>query len=191
MYSASGLLPDEVWAQLDPSAGHLAPETKRRVRIGALVTFGALVAVLMLWRSGAVVPAVGLNGGGGAMSGPGVLSVSFDVQNRGLASVRVVGVGRSGPGLRLTHVDGQLPVELHSGDAAGYTLYYDVTDCAATPSGHWGVPVRIDRPWGVVTTWVRPDPMVPMGASSPTAATSEEWQAALATMTCTPHAAPA
>jgi hypothetical protein len=194
---AHTLLPDDVWAQLDPDAGRLPRRTRRRIRVAAIAAAAFLVIIGLGWQWGAVVPRVG-GSGHGAMSGPGVMAVTVDVRNTGWTGMRVVGVGRSGPGLRLTRVDGTVPADLGDASSASYTLYYDVTNCAALPTGPWPVPVRIQRPWGVWTGWIGVEPMVPMGDSPnppPPGMRSftgrdpyaKEWQVALANMTCTPQ----
>ena len=68
--------------------------------------------------------------------------------------MRVLGIGRDGPGLVLESVDGALPLTLGHNEGVGVMLHYRVTDCAAVPTGSWPVPVRVERPWGTYTVYI-------------------------------------
>ena len=154
------------------------------------------LGLLAVWQSGAVLPRVttGMNGNG--MMADGLhhqFMETVEVRNSGWTSMTVDGIGRSGSGLRLTSVDATFPVELPPSTGRVFSLSYDVTDCAAVPQGEWGIPVRIQRAWGVWSAWVRPQPFVPMGVDVPGVRRfsgsdpyAKEWQAALAFTACAP-----
>ena len=189
------LLPDHVWQQLDPRAGQLTPAARRRA-LRSLV-LAALVGATLLatWQSGAVLPRVTTGRNGNGMMADGLhhqFMETVEVRNSGWTAMTVEGLGRSGPGLRLVSVDGNFPTVLGSSTGQIFSLTYDVTNCGAVPQGEWAIPVRTQRPWGVWSSWVRPEPFVPMGTAVPVMRSysgrdpyAKEWQAALATTACT------
>jgi hypothetical protein len=148
---------DEVWSKLDPYAGQLTPRTIRRVRIAVATVVALAVAAAGLWWSGLVVPRVSWptgNVGYGSSTAPGWMEHDLLIENNGLRPVDIVEVGRSGPGLRLTKVEGQLPARLMPGSRLELRLVYAVTDCAAVPAEAWPVPVRVKRASGTYTAYV-------------------------------------
>jgi len=109
---------------------------------------------------------------------------SVIVHNDGLRPIRVLGVGRSGPGFRLDRVDGPLPSTVEPGEYLELVLIYAVTDCAAVPTGPWPVPVVVERPWGVQTVYVQP-PLLPATTHEGTSHWPDlEWQHWLADTAC-------
>ena len=196
MPTDTDLLPDHVWQQLDPRAGQLAPGARRRARRSLLVAALVGASFLVTWQSGAVLPRVTTGENGNGMMADGLhhqFMETVEIRNSGWTSMTLEGIGRNGPGLRLVAVDGTFPTVLAPSTGQVFSLTYDVTDCGAVPQGEWAIPVRIDRPWGVWSSWVRPQPFVPMGTNVPSMRSysgrdpyAKEWQAALATTACTP-----
>jgi hypothetical protein len=191
MTSATDLLPDDVWRALDPYAGRLPRGTRIRMRLAAAGAVALLVACIVVWQSGIVVPHVvrsDTSFGWSADMATHKVTQIVSIRNDGWRTITVTGVGRSGPGMVLTSVDRAMPVVLPPSTAIELSLSYDVTDCAAVPQGRWPVPVRVQRPWGVFSDWIH----LPRGTSPATPApgqpkpTEQEWQAVLATTACSP-----
>ena len=96
----------EVWQRLDPLAGRLSRRSVWRLRLGIVVACTASVVASLLWVSGTLYPRVVWfdDGGMSWMLGPDMVGHEVIVTNDGWSTVRVVGVGRSGPGLELVVV---------------------------------------------------------------------------------------
>jgi hypothetical protein len=186
------LLSDEVWHRLDPYAGQLRPRTVVRLRSAA--AFGVVMAIVagLLWWSGALLPRVGWPHGAAWGSGvhPGSIEQVVVIANQGLFPVEVVGIGRSGAGLRLARVFVHFPITLEPGQRLNVVLVFEVTDCAAVTAEPWPVPVRVKRFWGTQTRYV-PVPTstsldAPEGFRSYTGRDpyAVEWQRGLADESC-------
>jgi hypothetical protein len=186
------LVADEVWARLDPMAGQLVPRAVRRLRLAATIAAALAVVLAALWWSGLVVPRVSIvKSSGFAYSvEPTVVTHQVPIVNLGRRPVDVLGVGRSGPGMRLDAVRGAVPTTLHPGESLTVTLVYRVTDCAAVPADPWPVPVQVKWPWGRYTAYLAlpthtspdaPDDMRSFTGRDPYAV---EWQRALADLAC-------
>ena len=149
---ARDLLTDATWSRLDPRAGELSAVERRRVRIACVALVVLLTVVFAIWRSGVLWPRLATGGSGGfdVDRAASTFSVMIQVDNRGTEPLRVLDIGRSGPGLRLLGVD-DVPTDLPSSTGVVVTLRYAVTDCAAVPRGAWPVPVVIERSWGDLT----------------------------------------
>ncbi|MDQ1724785.1 MAG: hypothetical protein QOG52_1813 [Frankiaceae bacterium] len=189
------LLPDHVWQQLDPLAGRLTPVARRQARRWAIAALALLIAGVVAWQSGVLVPHVvrGNAGGNGwsANSQARQVTTTVEIRNDGWQSLRVTGVGRSGPGMTLRSVNMAFPVEVQPSTSVQVTLSYDITDCAAVPRGRWPVPVRVQRPWGTFTSWVDLERGIPPVTPTPhglfnSGPYEQEWQALLAITACTP-----
>ena len=181
---------DEVWEALDPKAGAI-----RRIDTKRLAAGVAIVAVAVaLWLSGVIHSRLDWSSRGGyrAAANPNTRVITTDVaiEHEGWIDVRIVGVGQDGPGLKLIgttsvpHIgtdNGRTPpFTLHPGQAATMSLTYQVTDCAAVPSGAFDVAVRVERAWGTQTVSVA----IPRGFALGARAAEEEWQRALADAAC-------
>ena len=177
------MLTDVVWRQLDPYAGRLSRRTVRRIRWGVAALLLLTAIGELVWYAGVLVPRVSWRSPGyGFGSSPPHHSVI--VHNDGLRPIRVLGVGRSGPGFRLDRVDGPLPSTVEPGEYLELVLIYAVTDCAAVPTGPWPVPVVVERPWGVQTVYVQP-PLLPATTHEGTSHWPDlEWQHWLADTAC-------
>jgi hypothetical protein len=192
------LVSDEVWNRLDPRAGALSRPLRRR--LSAAITTAAVVlgAGLVVDYSGVVRPHLDRSGvgmSGVAMLNPKVIAQEFGVRNNGWTTVRVVGIGQSGPGLRLlaptdpdlrgSGISGkQPPFDLHPGQTVEIAVAYLVTDCAAVTADPFPVAVRVDRPWGTQTIHIPLSQSYdgPNGvASNPT---MTEWQKDMADRSC-------
>lgn len=132
----------------------------------------------------------------------------FEITNRGLIPVEVVGVGRPGPGLEPVPYPPEFAGEpyeavnefgsLAPGEEMRVAVAYEVTDCDAVPDESWPVPVEIARPWGVYTVWIElplqshSDFNLPPDRTHATGAVSwqhdVEWQRSLADAACYYHA---
>jgi hypothetical protein len=179
----AGTVTDEMWAQLDPSAGQLSRRTVRRLRLGALIVLVILAAGLVTWRSGVVVPRLTQPERGANLSGgtdeDGVVEVRL--RNSGWSTVTVTGAGRSGPGLDLVTATGnreRFPITLEPGEDFDLVLIYRVTACDFQPAGPWPIPVTVERPWGSQTVHIVLPP------DSLTGGGMEEWQRIIAYYHC-------
>ena len=116
----------------------------------------------------------------------------FEVRNRGLVPVTIVGVGRDGPGLKQTSLGMTLPLTVQPGANVTVAITYSITDCSDYIREPWPLPIRIDPPWGEQTVYV-----IPPALSNPDAPDSYsysgdrdpyalEWQDSLAQMACKP-----
>ncbi|MEU9833659.1 hypothetical protein AB0D67_19240 [Streptosporangium sp. NPDC048047] len=74
-------------------------------------------------------------------------SIGVDVQSLNKGPVTLVGIGRSGPGLRLMSADDS-PQTVQPKERVSYELRYRVTDCDAVPRKDWPVPVRVRQGTG-------------------------------------------
>jgi len=160
------LLTDEVWTQLDPHAGRLSRRVATRLWTGGAVAVIVLLAGVLAWWAGLVVPRLAWPGGDGgyAYSAPpgGPVAHEVTIVNAGRIPVHVVGIGRDGPGLKLqavstafdTVVPARFPLAIEPGQTLTVTLVYQITDCSAVGRQPWPVPVRVERPWGEQTAYV-------------------------------------
>jgi hypothetical protein len=148
---------DDVWQHLHPGAGRLSRRGAARTWIAVGLSLALVTAVAAVLQSGLVVPQLGWDFWGVKPTRPVSDTVGIDVgiTNFGLAPVTLAGIGRDGPGLHLTRVEGRLPVRVAPTASARLTLYYRITDCAETPVGSWPVAVRIAQPWGTRTATPR------------------------------------
>lgn len=151
-------LPDSVWRQLDPDAGKLTPRSVLHLWIAIVVSTALLVAGVALWHAGLVVPRLTWTLQEWQETEWGA-RVRVDLYNQGSWPVTVRGLGRSGPGMELVEVRGELhtdepnpfPARLEPGRSVSATLVYRITDCHAYPRGEWPVTAVVDRPWGPMT----------------------------------------
>src|SRR2546423_3242513 len=151
---------DEVWAALDPKAGAIRGAELKRLAVGAVLLVVVLVGAALLWVSGLVHSRLAWSyaEGYGAQTRDRIFATDVGILNNGWTDVRITGVGQDGPGLKLIDVSDRPnistdagrkpPFTLHPGQTAVVSLSYQVTDCAAVPSGAFDVPVRVERPWG-------------------------------------------
>lgn len=159
---------DEVWEQLDPHAGTLTRNQRKRLGTVAVAAGLVLAAAFAIDRSGIVRAHVEYSADtsfeGAATVNPKIFTRQIAVKNTGWTTVRVLGIGSDGPGLRLlapAEVDAQskttgitqtrLPLALHPGQTVMMAVAYQVTDCNAVPAGSYPVPVRVDAPWETQT----------------------------------------
>jgi len=178
------VLTDEVWRQLDPYAGRLSRRTVRRIRWAAAAIVLLAAIGELAWYAGVLVPRVSWSDAPGYEFGWSPAHHSVVVHNDGLLPIRVLGVGRSGPGLRLDRVDGTLPSTVDPGSQLSVMLTYAVTDCAAVPTQPWPVPVVVERPWGVQTVYVTLPDERAMDAEGMSRGPRLEWQRWLADAAC-------
>lgn len=166
---------DDVWAELDPASGGISPCTVRRFFVAAAVVAVLAVGGTWAWDAGLLIPRLADPDDYGMVSptewgtrraGTPGFYYDIDLVNHGDREVKLVGAGRSGPGLKLTAVQLEtaqgwsgtektnpppslgFPHVLAPGASTGLRLYYAVTDCAAVSSGEWPVPVRAEQWWG-------------------------------------------
>lgn len=176
------VLSDETWAALDPRAGALTPRSRAGVWRAAWMTLAALIAIVLVWRSGILVPRLsnGSGSGGSADSAKQEISVNQEVVNRGWHTEHLIAIGRSGPGLGFERVEG-LPRTLAAGERATVTLFFHVTDCSAVRPEPWPIPIRVHRPWGSMTTELLPPDM---GGLTVDDDTQRPWQVTLSRAAC-------
>ncbi len=185
------LLTDEVWARLDPHAGRLTRRAALRLWLVVLACAVLAAGGLVGWRSGMVVARIETDTFGSWSGGSESLTIDVNVPvvNRGWRTETVVGAGRSGPGLNLQPaLAGLFPLTLAPGQGTSIPLRYDVTSCADVPQGDWPVPVRVRRPWGPQTVYVR-GPGLSVGAPNMVEYTGrnpyeQPWQRVFAHQAC-------
>jgi hypothetical protein len=155
---------DEVWAQL---AGESALEEReaRVVRRSALGIAAALLVVVGVWALGLFAPHLDHGNSSGATMDPRARTAQydFDLINAGLWPENVQAVSVDVPGVVVTSMTpASLPLPRDSSRHLLITL--NVQDCSAaqraigTDDAAAAPPLRIivSRPWGTVTSSVRP-----------------------------------
>jgi hypothetical protein len=93
-------------------------------------------------------------GGAGGVGDQDGFEVSVDFVNAGKESVTIVGIGRSGPGLKLLNAERRGPYVILPGESIALQLKYRVTNCKTAPRGTWPVPLRVLRPKGEETVYL-------------------------------------
>lgn len=186
---------DEVWAQLDPRAGTLGRGQRRGLVAGAAAAAVLVAAGFAADRSVRAHLVLARDAGYQASTtkdsqGARILTRQFTVKNTGWTTVRVVGVGQDGPGLRLlgsgtSEIPGaQPPFDLGPGKTAAVVVVYEITDCAAVPTGPFPVAVRVHGLWGTQTLHVA----LPQEYTGPDGFVINppmtEWQKAMADQAC-------
>lgn len=150
------MLRDEVWGQLDPWAGRLAPRTPRRLALALLVLLVVAEAGVVAWVSGLAAPRIRMNKAGGSsatmLPGPG-FDYSIELENHGWLPATVTGLGGDQAGLRLSTTV-RSPVILRPGQSMQITVAYEIIDCAAVTNDPASLPVRVERFWGSQTVYV-------------------------------------
>ncbi|MEY9907925.1 hypothetical protein ABIA35_004157 [Catenulispora sp. MAP12-49] len=183
----------------------IAVTTKRPMR---LLAGGSAALVLgfssvLLWLSGSVharvtSPQPG-DGGDTWRQDRKEFTTGVLIKNDGWSALRIVGVGRDEPGLRLLASDdsgithpfskpsASVPFTLQPGETVAVTIAYQVTDCAAVGVGKLPIPIRIERTWGTETASVTHS-MYQEGNDililDYRGADAVEWQRALADKVC-------
>ena len=193
------LVRDEVWEQLDPRAGALNGKQSRRAAVAASAAAVLLGAGLGIDYSGVVrahlVRAADVGTAGAALTTPKVIVEEVAVKNTGWSTVRVVGVGQDGPGLRLlgpsdpdvrfSGVHGiEPPFEVRPGQTETVAVAYRVTDCAAVPTGPFPVQIRVDRFWGTQTIGITPPQVYDGPNGTAVDPPMTEWQKDMADRAC-------
>jgi hypothetical protein len=169
-----GPVSDEVWRQLDPRAGALAPGTIRRNWWVGTVLAVTSVGLVVAWYFGLVVPRLEWTDGMGAeIHDSGRMKVTVTVTNAGMVPVTVLGAGRSDPGLQFLRAEGAFPTTLRPGGSMTLDLHYQLTDCAAVPDVAPPVAVEVDRWWGGQTVDLQ--------------TTYDSWQRSLVDHICDPQ----
>lgn len=93
-------------------------------------------------------------GGAGGYGGQDGFEVSVNFVNAGKESVTIVGIGRSGPGLKLLNAERRGPYVLLPGESIALELKYRVTNCKTAPREPWPIPLRVLRPKGEETVYL-------------------------------------
>lgn len=151
---------DEVWRQLDPSAGRLSGRTTRRLWTAFLAALLLYVVGVAAWYSGLLVPQLRWDANGTSWQvseDQNVSRMTINVSNNGLFPATVISAGRAAPGLDLIGVEGALPATLRPGEAVTVTLVYLIRDCSATPPADWDQTAVVARPWGQLTVPIKAD----------------------------------
>jgi len=195
---------DEVWAELDPTAGPLSRTQRRRALAAASAAVIVLIAGFAIDRSGVVRAHIVYDSDSGDIGAttpnPQFFTRQVAVQNTGWTTVRVTGVGQDGPGLHLVRPGGPegfpkdlelvgstpVPFDLHPGQIATVEVAYQITDCAAVPLGSFPVTLRVGRPWGTQTVDISLPPTPAPGIADGLVAATEMigWQKAMADAAC-------
>jgi hypothetical protein len=89
-------------------------------------------------------------GGGGGESG---FETTLEFVNAGKESLTIVGIGRSGPGMRLLNAQRRGPYVILPAESIALQLKYRVTNCKIVPRGTWPIPLRVLRPKGEETIY--------------------------------------
>lgn len=190
---------DDVWNRLDPRAGALSRAQSRRLTWSAAAGAVVIIAAIFLNLSGLIHARIVMpedrSDGGAAYTDTKTIARQVVVHNEGWTTVRVTGIGKDGPGLRLLGPDdpggpnknseipgARPPFDLHAGQTVTMAVIYKITDCAAVSDGPFPVPVRVDSLWGTQTVSIA----LPSVYSGP-AYTPVEWQRAMANDACGIH----
>jgi len=144
---------NDVWRQLDPSAGRLSRRAAVRAWLAIAVALGLILGVNALWQSGAFVAQLrwGVFATNQTTPPSDTFGLDVEITNDGLAALTVLGVGQSVPGLDLVGADRSFPVRLDPDASLRTIITYRITDCAQAPVGSAPVAVRIQRRWGSQT----------------------------------------
>lgn len=185
---------DDIWQQLDRDAGRMSRRTFRRLGIAAVAVLLLGGAVTAGWTSAVSPLATDERASDSAETSvaPPSFQTTFEVRNRGLVPVTIVGVGRDGPGLKMSGPGMSLPLTVQPGANITVAITYSITDCSAYIRDPWPLPIRIDRPWGEQTVYVSPPALLDSGAPSSYSYSGDrdpyalEWQDGLAHMACKP-----
>ncbi|GGK56170.1 hypothetical protein Ppa06_10820 [Planomonospora parontospora subsp. parontospora] len=156
------MISNHVLAQWDSKAGALTPRDRRRFAVAGCVGLVLIVAGLVAWNSGALVPRLSARwqDGQGEMrkddlGRPELLLVKEErvVVNDGYLPVTVTGVSGASPGLALRSAGVHLPQVIEPGETLPLALSYAVTDCGTAPETI-DLRVRVDRWWGTAEAGV-------------------------------------
>ncbi len=163
------MLSPEVWQTLDPYVGRLRRRTRKRLSIFLVVGALASAALITGHRVGLLDARLAWARQGGYMySVPpgGPVQHELVVTNDGMVNLRLVGAGRSGPGLELISAEGSppqdsgpgfvagtFPMTLHPGETTSFLLTYSL-DCTLVRNEPWPVPVRVASWWGEQTAYI-------------------------------------
>jgi hypothetical protein len=145
----SSLLPDEVWAQLDPADARLSRVTRRAlISTGiALVVIASLVA---LSRTSGLLgsPFAADTGSGGYEPGARTFTETFTMQNSGWFAERIDAIRISTPGAVLTQSAGARTI-IASREYANVSVTVRITDCSQfSPHSRIPVVLELHRFWG-------------------------------------------
>jgi hypothetical protein len=162
-----------VWCELAGGAARLPGAAPRRAFMAVGLALALVIAATAGWESGVLVPQLNWGVWNVTQSSPPSDTVSVDVEitNASLATLTVLNVGRSGPGLDLIGTQGPLPARLAPDASVRVILTYRITDCARVPTGPGPVAVRIDQYGETRTAYPRslfePDYPWPQWVTSP------------------------
>ncbi|GGL05315.1 hypothetical protein [Planomonospora parontospora] len=155
------MISNHVLAQWDSKAGALTPHDRRRFAVAGCVGLVLVVAGLIAWNSGALVPRLSARWEGHQGEtwrndlGRSELLVKEErvVVNDGHLPVTVTAVSGRSPGLTLRSAGVRLPQVIGPGEALLLTPAYAVTDCETAPETI-DLRVRVDRWWGTAEVGV-------------------------------------
>ncbi|GAT66547.1 hypothetical protein PS9374_02197 [Planomonospora sphaerica] len=156
------MISNHVLAQWDSKAGALTPRDRRRFAVAGCVGLVLVVAGLVAWNSGVVVPRLSALRGGEQMDElredrPGwpelLVKEGRVVINDGHLPVTVTAVSGASPGLALRSAGVHLPQVIEPGETLPLTLAYTVTDCG-TASETIDLRIRVERWWGTAEVGV-------------------------------------
>lgn len=156
---------DAVWAQVADGGVHVDEREARVLRRSAFGVAAVLVAAICLWVLGVISPRLehGGSSGGTMNAATHTAQYDFDLVNRGLWRVSVVGVSIDVPGVVVRSTT-PASVEVPGGSSRHLRIDLHVRDCAtavravrtADDSRPPSLLVLVARPWGTVTSDVRP-----------------------------------
>lgn len=158
----AGLVSDPVWERLAGEAVLVDEREARVLRRSAVGVAGLLATAVGIWALGILSPRLehGSASGGTADEVTHAAEYEFDMVNRGLVPVSVVGVSIDLPGLVVTSTS-PTSLEVPGSSSRHVRLGLQVQDCtvaipAAEGSTSTPLSVLVARPWGTVTTEVLP-----------------------------------
>lgn len=162
---ASGRLSDEVWAQLGEEVAHLDDREARVVRRSTMGVSAALVAATAVWALGPFSPHLDTGESSGATfdSVAHTAQYEFNLVNHDLWPTVVVGASTDVPGVIVTSMT---PSSLNVPRASSHpvSIALRVQDCTAAVDAvgigqsttPFSLRVIVSRPWGTVTSNIRP-----------------------------------
>ena len=159
---------DEVWAELDPSAGRLSRRTARRLWLAAAVAAVAALVYAFAWSSGIIPPELVATDSGWQVNRDVVgdadtqnpsVTRNISIRNEGWTPVRILNIAVGEPDRRpATELERFYPRLLRPGDSAYLPVAWPSYDCLATLGERWTAAVVVERSFG---TWTVEVPVPP------------------------------
>lgn len=106
--------------------------------------------------------------------------LKVQVRGEGTEATTIIGIGRSGAGLKLLTPVARGPYVLQPGKIVTFKLGYEITKCSDVQKGEWSVPIHVRSDDGDTIVY-SPLQLFNVGTRGPVAL---PWQTALANQVC-------